>query len=92
MPRSAHDVARSLFLSVFAGLLLSGCASSSEPDTSWQGGEDLHFSADAQDPTERAKEGGWYRFRTQEGPEGTASPLDPDSRRHGFGAANNDDP
>lgn len=69
-------------------LLAGGCASSSEPEPSWEGSEDLHFSADAQDPTERAKEGGWYRFRPQEQAEGSASALDPDARTHGFGEAN----
>lgn len=68
---------------------LSGC-SSSEAKADWEGAENLQFSEDARDPTERQTEGGWYRFRPREDPVGTASPLDTDRRTHGFGAANND--
>jgi len=67
---------------------LSGC-SSSEPRTTWDGAENLQFSEDARDPTERETEGGWYRFRPREEPVGTASPLHNDRRTHGFGEANN---
>ncbi|MFG0305548.1 MAG: hypothetical protein ACF8Q5_04970 [Phycisphaerales bacterium JB040] len=90
MPNAPRRTVAPLALACALALLLGGCASSSEPDTSWEGGEELRFSADAQDPTERAKEGGWYRFRPQTQTEGAESPLDPDARTHGFGAANND--
>ncbi|MFT5425031.1 MAG: hypothetical protein ACI89L_002836 [Phycisphaerales bacterium] len=70
------------------GLVGSGC-SSSESKATWAGAEDLRFSEDAQDPTERETEDGWYRFRPLEEPVGSASPLDDSRRTHGFGEANN---
>lgn len=74
---------------LIAGAAVIGCGSNSGAESDWEGAENLRFSSDAQDPTEKAKEGGWYRFRPKEEVEGAASPLDPDARGHGFGPANN---
>lgn len=90
-PRRPAAAITSLAVAVLlSGLgVLAGC-SSSKPEANWEGAENLRFSEDARDPTERETEGGWYRFRPREDPVGTASPLDTDRRKHGFGAANND--
>ena len=58
-------------------LELSGRAHpSSDPKTDWDGAQNLQFSEDARDPTERDKDGGWYRFRPREEPVGTDSLTD----------------
>lgn len=86
MPKLSRT--RVALIVLLGGVSAAGCSSSpSEPE--WEGSENLRFSEDARDPTERETEGGWYRFKPKEDPHGTASPLSPGRRSHGFGDADN---